>query len=575
MLKVIMTVVLVFLVGCTSTQERKMDGLEVVSSLDEIQMIEDDATAISPGILYLLMTAEIAGQRNQYGIALDSYLQAAKQVDDARIAERAAKIGLYLKDTSKTDEAVALWLKQDEKNLTARKIAAFSALRNADKTAVIEHLGKILQGDPAGFEATLLELSKVMGKEVSADFIVEVLDALSQLYPQQAIVYFVQAVLAGHLNTLDIALAKVNQALELQPGWNKARVLKAQLAAQKGDMAVAQESLESILEQTPENNRIRKMLAQVLMKAGQFDKAIAIYHGMLRAQPEDGESQFALALIFMQQNKDDEALAYLKKLVNRPRWDARASFYSGRIEYKKVNYDAALTWFDKVTQGPYAYDASMSAVSVLLKQKNFVEAESRIDRLVVNYPSEQLNIVLLKTELLVEQKHHQQAFEVLSNALEIFPEDRDLLYTRSLIAEKLDKLDVLEADLKKIILNNPEDSSALNALGYTLADRTQRYEEAETYLQKAIALKPDETVIIDSVGWLQFKKGNLPEALALLRKAFARLPESEIAVHLTEILWHMGEMEEAKKVFSEVLKESPEDEYLLKLLERIPQLIGR
>jgi Flp pilus assembly protein TadD len=174
--------------------------------------------------------------------------------------------------------------------------------------------------------------------------------------------------------------------------------------------------------------------------------------------------------------------------------------------------------------------------------------------------------------LYVEQKKHQKAFDLLTEALAKFSDNRDLLYTRSLIAEKLDKLDSLEADLKKILLKNPEDSNALNALGYTLVDRTQRYDEAELYLQKAIALRPDETVIIDSVGWLQFKKGNMEEALDLLRNAYDKLPDSEIAAHLVEVLWAKGDKKEAKQIFADSLKKSPEDEYLLKLLQRFPQL---
>lgn len=558
--------------GCVSTPEKVATEVTADSNSVETEVVKDKVTAISPKILYLLMAAEIAGQRNQYDVALEGYLQAAKEVDDARIAARAAKIGLYLKDTKKTDEAVALWLKQDENSLTARKIAVLSALRNSDKVAVVEHLSKILQEDPAGFEATLIELSKVLEKEGKAEFVFEALQDLSTLHPQQSVIFFVQALLAGQLNKLDIATEKINQALAIQPDWDKARVLQARLAAQKGDLDTAKNVLETILDENPENNRIRKMLAQVLMKAERFDDATELYQSVLRKNPDDGESQFALALILLQQKKDDEALENLKPLINKPRWDAQASFYSGRIEYKKENYAKALVWFDKVTQGFYAYDASMAAVSVLLKQKNFVEAEQRLSQLMARYPKQQLNILLLKADAFVEQKKNQQAFDVLTHALEQFPDNRDLLYTRSLIAEKLDKLDVLEADLKKILEKHPEDSSALNALGYTLADRTQRYDEAEAYLQKAMALKPDETVIIDSVGWLHFKKGNIEEALQLLRNAYKKLPESEIAAHLTEVLWVKGEKKEAKEIFTEVLKTSPEDEYLLKLLKRFPQL---
>jgi tetratricopeptide (TPR) repeat protein len=325
----------------------------------------------------------------------------------------------------------------------------------------------------------------------------------------------------------------------------------------------------------PDNEKIKKMLAQILMKMEAFDDAILLYQSTLKDRPGDGESQFAIALILLQQEKDNEAEAYLQNLVNKPAWDAQACFYIGRIEYKKEHYDKALVWFDKVTQGGYVYDASMAAVSVLLKQKDYTEAENRINELLAKFPNQHLNILLLKAEIYNEQKDHQTAFDVLSDALKQFPEHRDLLYTRSLIAEKINRMDVLESDLKKILLKNPEDAGALNALGYTLVDRTERYDEAEQYLQQAIKLQPEEAVIIDSMGWLQFKQGKPVEALKYLRNAYDKQPESEIAAHLAEVLWTMGNKGEATDVFNEALKQSPEDEFLLKFQQRFLDLKGK
>ncbi len=576
-MKWIIGLILCVLAGCTSVPEKSMSRSQQVNveSSEQLEVVKDKETAISPQVLYLLMAAEIAGQRNQYDVALEGYLQAAKHVNDPRLAERAAKIGLFLKDAKKTDEAVALWLKQDEKSLTARKIATLSALRNSDKDEAVKHLTRILLDDRAGFESTLLELTRVLEKEGKAAFVFDVLEEISISHPDQAAVFFVQALLAGQLKDLKVAGDKVDKALSLQPDWNKALILRAQLAAQGGDFVVARETLEKVLEKVPDNEKIKKMLAQILMKTEAFDDAILLYQSTLKDRPGDGESQFAIALILLQQEKDNEAEAYLQNLVNKPAWDAQACFYIGRIEYKKEHYDKALVWFDKVTQGGYVYDASMAAVSVLLKQKDYTEAENRINELLAKFPKQQLNILLLKAEIYNEQKDHQTAFDVLSDALKQFPEHRDLLYTRSLIAEKINRMDVLESDLKKILLKNPEDAGALNALGYTLVDRTERYDEAEQYLQQAIKLQPEEAVIIDSMGWLQFKQGKPVEALKYLRNAYDKQPESEIAAHLAEVLWTMGNKGEATDVFNEALKQSPEDEFLLKFQQRFLDLKGK
>lgn len=555
------------LVGCSSAPDVKdahlTDMVEKQSS--EEKKVVETPTAISPEVLYLLMTAEIAGQRDRYDIALEGYLQAAKKVKDPKIAERAAKIGLYVKNTKKTDEAIALWLKQDGNNLTARKIAVLSALRGSDKALAVSHLNALLKNDPAGFESTLLELTKVLEQEANTVFVFDALEEVANQHQDRAVVFFVQSLLASQQNKRDVAGQKVNKAIELQPNWNKALILRAQLAVQKEDFNLAVDDLNKVLKKTPENKRVKSMLGQVLVRAEKFAEAIGVYQDILKADPENGDALFSIALIYLQQKKEDKAVDYLNKLVNKPKWNTPASFYLGRVEYSKKNYAQALTWFDKANTGPYAYDAAVAAVSLQLSEKNYVDAERRIEKVEANFPKQKLNILMLKAEVFNVQKQHQKAYDILTNALKNNPDHVDLLYTRALIAEKIGKLEVLEEDLKKILLKDPNDANTLNALGYTLADRTERYKEAETYLQKAIKLKPEEAVIIDSIGWLKYKQGKLEESLVHLKNAYKKQPESEIAAHLAEVLLVMGRKQEAKILFDKALSESPEDEYLLKV----------
>jgi len=525
-------------------------------------------TDISPDVLYLLMAAEIAGQRNQYDIALDGYLQAAKKVNDARISERAAKIGLFLNNREKTDEAVSLWLKQDSNNLTARKIAVLSAFQNQNKTAAINNLNLILQQDPAGFRSTLMDVLKLQENHQNDPFIFDILDSLIQQHPKQATLFFVQGLLAGQAGQHDMALKKVNQALTLQPDWDKALILRAQLAVQTGDFELAEKSLRTILKNNPEDKRVSKMLAQILLKNKQYKSAINLYEERLKHDPADNEARFAIAAIYLQQDQPDDALVYLKELVNKPAWNSRASLYIGKIEFQKKHYNQALVWFTKVGQGPLAYDAAVATISVLLNQKNFERAKTTLEAMAKLYPKRKTNILLLKAEIYTEQGNNQKAFQILTDALKDHPKQSDLLYTRALIAEKLDRLDILESDLKKMITLYPNDARALNALGYTLVDKTQRYDEAEKYLLQAIKLQPEEAVIIDSLGWLKFKQGKWSQALEQLKIAYQKQPESEIAAHLAEVLWMMGEKSQAKKIFEQAIKKSPEDKYLLSFKQK-------
>ena len=561
--------------GCTGTIQKSDEGPVQEISVDkavERQPEVDVETDIDPDVLYYLMIAEVAGQRGQYDVALEGYMRAAREVDDPRIAERAAKIALYLKDSEKTEEAVALWLQQDPDSLVARKIAAMSAIQNEDKAASVEHLSFLLQADPAGFEKTLVELVKTAEAEGKGAFVITVLDEMVLQHPQQAELYFVQSILAMQTQDNELARKKIHQALELRPGWTKALIFQAQLLAQTGDLQQAEMLLREAVEKEPENIQIKRLLAQILIKNEEYQAATEVYQEILEQQPDDAESKYALALVYLQLKQDDQARKLLEQLADVPGWQDQASLYMGRIEAGQANIDAALVWFDRVKTGPLAFEAGINAVSVLITAKQFTQAERRLTDLKNRYPEKQLRLDLMLAELYSAQKEYQRAFDLLTVALQKNPGQRELLYTRAMVAEKLDKFDVLESDLQLLLQKNPEDANALNALGYILVDRTDRYQEAEGYLRRAIALEPDATVIIDSYGWLLFKQGETQQALVYLQRAYKQEQEGEIAAHLIEVLWVSGQHGDARDLMKQALETVEDKVPLHKLLKRIPGL---
>jgi tetratricopeptide (TPR) repeat protein len=564
----------VFLNSCASSlekpsaQEEVVEPVKIAEPKEKTQQSEAK-TAIDPDVMYMLMAAELAGQRGQYAIALEGYMEAAKRVNDPRFAERAAKIAMYMKDSNKTDEAVSLWLKQDPNNLTARKIAALSALRTGNKQAAVEHLDTVLKIDPAGFEKTALELASVLQRDGKSEFFYEVLDTLAVKNPHQAVVYFVQSLLAMEMKNNVLAEKKVQEALAIQPDWDKALIFQAQIAVFSGDLNKAKTLLKNASLKYPENDKLKKLLAQVLIKATEYEAAGEIYQGIVQANPKDVESQIALALVHLQLKRDGKAEDIFKQLLDQPEWKDQASFYLGKIEEKRGHTQKALAWFEKVTDGPLVFESAISAVSLLVKEKRFEEADARLNLLSSQFPKQKLRIILMRAGLYGQQEQYEKAFNLLTEALADQPDQKDLLYTRALMAERINKPDVLEADLKKILAKYPDDAEALNALGYSLLDNANRYAEAEKYLQHALKLQPDEAVIMDSFGWLQFKMGKLEQALGYLERAYAKQQESEIAAHLAEVLWALGRKEEAKKIFNRAIKKAPEDEYLMDFQKRI------
>jgi tetratricopeptide (TPR) repeat protein len=554
--------ILFSLVGCTVTPEKSPEATGELVQQEVITTELEHNAIIDEEVLYLLMTAELAGQRNEYYLAMDAYLQAAKRVDDPRIAERAVKIGLFLKDEKRTREALNVWLQKDGSNLSARKFALLLAVKNQDYATSIESLRVLLRSDPAGFEASLLEMLKIFEKENRLEFAYKVLEDLNKQRPQQAELLFVQAVYASVLPDNALAQEKIAQVLQLQPDWSRAIVFQAQLAGRAGDLQKARSFLEKAVKQSPDDVQLRKLLIEMLINTNALDDAIRFCQKVLEDKPDDAESLFSLSMIYLQRNQFEKAENSLEKLLAKPDWHAQASYYLGKLEIERHRPEKALAWFDKVGEGNYAFDADFSAVSLLLSQKRLEQVESRILSMESKYPDQKLRIMMIKAELYNLQGEYQRAFDELAVALQDAPDNRDLLYAQALVAEHINKLDVLEADLQKIILKNPNDVGALNALGYTLTDKTTRYDEAEGYLNRALKLQPDEAVIVDSYGWLQFKLGKLDVALEYLRKAYSKAAENEIAAHISEVLWLMGSEKEAKEFFDNVYRKSPDDEYL-------------
>ncbi|MGZ8225078.1 MAG: tetratricopeptide repeat protein [Methylococcaceae bacterium] len=567
-------ITLVLLNGCASSPEKLNASEKAAAPVKAVEPIaktqpKEAQTSIDPDVLFMLLTAELAGQRGQYDIALEGYMEAAKRVSDPRFAERATMIAMYLKDKDKTNEAVSLWLRQDAKNDTARKIAALSALREGNKSAALEHLDTLLKADPAGFEKAVLELATVLQKENKTTAVYDVLDALALKHPNQSMIYYVQSLLALQMNDKNLAEIKIQKALIVQPDWSKALILQAQIAIFSGDLNKAKTLLKNASFKHPDDEKIKKLLAQVLIKSGSYEEAGNVYQELVLANPKDIESQFALGLVYLQLDQDDQAEDVFKKLLEQPEWKYQASFYLGKIEEKRENLKKALAWFDGVSDGAFAFEASISAISLLAKDKQFDEAELRLDQLHAKFPKQKLRILLVQAELYNQQKKYEQAFKLLTAALVEMPDDDNLLYTRALMAERIGRSDILEADLKKILTKNPDNAEALNALGYSLVSKPDRYVDAERYLLHALRLKPDEPVIMDSYGWLQFKMGYPAKALDYLQRAYAKQKESEIAAHLAEVLWALGRKDDAKKLFNKAIKSSPEDEYLLDFEQRI------
>ncbi|MGR8951734.1 MAG: tetratricopeptide repeat protein [Gammaproteobacteria bacterium] len=569
-------VALIVLNGCAGSPEKQQESptpaapkTTLKEELPKKSESKTEKTEIDQDVLFMLMSAEIAGQRGQFDLAYEGYMEAAKRVKDPKAAERAAMIAMYLKDAKKLKKSLALWLKKDPQNLTARKLSLLASLKDGEQQKSQEHLAVILDGDPAGFENTMLELANALQSEGKIQLVYDALDGLAAKRPNQAVIYYLQSVIAMQMKNQQLAEKKIAEALRLQPDWDKALAFQAQIALLTGDVPKAVGVLKSVHQKYPDNQKIGKMLTQVLIKAGEYDEAGKVYQKLVENDPKDFESWIALALVHMQLDRDNEAEDIFKKLLDENQWQDQARFYLGKLEEKRENKKKALSWYDQVKEEPFSFEAAISAINLLAHDKQYEEAVLRLQVLKGKYPKEKTRVTLMEAELLNKQKRYREAYDVLTAALAEQPDSKELLYTRALIAERIDKMDVLESDLKKILQQDSDNAEALNALGYTLLSFPSRLGEAEQYLEHALALQPDEPVILDSYGWLLFKQGKAEKALEYLQRAYEKQQENEIAAHLAEVLWALGRKDEARKLFGKAYKAAPDDEYLLDFKRRV------
>lgn len=525
-------------------------------------------------IVYWVLVGELAGQRSHYDIALDHYLQAARLSRDPRIAERASQIALFVKKYPEAIESVSIWLEREPRNAVARRMAALLYLKEGKRDQAVAQMKVLLTLPDADLENTLIELVRVLGGEVPERDAAEFMNALLRASPGMAELHFAAALLAANQGEFQRALSETEEALKLQPDWNQARVLQAQVMAQMGDSAAAMDMIRRALKRDPDNARLRLIYSQFLIKAGDIEGARRELAYVVAREPGNQDARFGLGLALIDLGQLDAARREFARLATSAKWRVQAYFYLGLIDARKGRLSEAVGWFDRVTTGPNEFDARVNTITALISLGRLKEARTRLADVRKRFPNESVRLYLLEAELLSKNRDYEDAFKLLTEALEEMPGQSDLLYARALVAENLGRFEVLEADLRQVLAKNPDDPNALNALGYSLAERGERLDEAKGYLDRAIRLKPDDPAILDSYGWLQYRLGNYAEALEYLRRAYAKVQDPEIASHLVEVLMESGKRQEAKKILREAWKKAPEHEDLQRIKARYPDLLA-
>jgi tetratricopeptide (TPR) repeat protein len=516
-------------------------------------------------ILYQFLLAEIAAQRGQLGFSAGAYLDLAKSTRDPRIVRRATEIAFHARQYDAALEAARLWLSIEPDSQQARQMHSTLLLASGRIDELAGSLARDLAAEGPRAGEVLMRFMRAFVRYPDRLAIQRLFDQLTQPYLGLAEARFVRAQAAAGAGDADRARSEIDRALELRPSWDLAALFKAELLP-KG--AAQLEYLQTWLAANPDAQEVRLGYARALVSDKRYDVARTEFRRLLSANPDNPDILYAVGILSLQVNDAAEAEQQLKRFVDVGRGDLNpARFYLGQIADQAGRAEEALRWYDQVAAGEHAVSAKVRAAQILLRQNKLDEARERLATARANAPGE-IRLLVAEAQLLRDAGRHAEAFAFLAQALEVQPDQPDILYETALAAEKLGHVEVLERHLRRLIVLKPDSAQAYNALGYSFADRNMRLEEAAQLIDKALSLAPDDPFILDSKGWLLFRQGKSVAALETLQKAYAQKADAEIAAHIGEVLWALGRPNEAMSVWREASKAHPTNEALAGTIKR-------
>ena len=520
-------------------------------------------------LVYLLMLAEIAAQKGQLSLSVAAYLKATTLTNDPKIAERATRVASFARDYKSAMLSAERWAKLQPQKLDVQHSLIILYLRNnqidkamisADKVIALTEKKKV-----QGFS----HLVALLSNEANKKAVLELMDRVVAKYKTRPQAWFAHARLALQFKKDDRALVMVSKAIKLKPDYEVAQALLARILMVQGKTDKALATMAGLVKAHPDSVAHRSSYARLLAIAKRYDRALIEFKKVLKKQPGNNDIVYAIALLTLEQSKLKESERNFKKLLSRKNRVFESYYYLGGIAEKRKQYKQAIRWYKKVRHGKNRLAANIRVAQLLAKQGKMKQARQYLHSLDRSDKSRAVRLYTVEIDILSKAGKYGAAMQVANQSLKQYIDDPDLLYARSLLAEKVNDLEQAEKDLKSILQREPNNVHALNALGYTLADRTTRYKEAYNYILKAYKLSPEEPAVLDSMGWVLYRMGKWPEAIKHLRKALALLQDDEIAAHLGEVLWVSGKQKEARKVWSRALKSVPESTHIRNAMKRL------
>ena len=555
--------------SCVATTQAIDDTLKTVSvASNETQSepIDQQIKPIAIDTLYDLLVGDVALGRNQFKIALDNYSRQARLTADKEVIALAHRIAEYVRDQAVQLEMALLWVDTSPDDPEAHKAALQAYLNQGDALTALTHASWLYQ-----YHNDLDSLLLVTTTFDSPSQIASLIDPVKKLpfsREKQAITHLLTAVLEQKLGQLKDAERNARAFLAAVPADQRGLLLLSQLLHQQNRSDESIELLIDALKDKPNNRPLRLQYARFLA-TNTPKKAITQFEILRDDNPKDQEVNFLLALMQLSHGDIAAAENLFEQASAKPSLRSDAQYHLGAISEQKGDISGAMSRYTQVRFGRNYLAAASRLSALLAKHRSMSQAQQYLQRMRSSQPTQAVILFQVESNLLLNAQKPSQALVVLSSGLDYFPNDPQLLYARSMVAEQQDDFVLAEQDLRAILAQDQNNATVLNALGYTMILHTDRREEAFELITKAYQLEPKDPSIIDSMGWALFKLGKTEQALDFLKQAFEIMPDPEIAAHLGEVHWTLDNRKDASIIWQQGLQSTPDHKGIINTMLRL------
>ncbi|SCX03235.1 Tetratricopeptide repeat-containing protein [Nitrosomonas eutropha] len=566
-MNVILTILLATLLGVAGCTQLPKTGNKVMGD-SEAPENAAPVTELTADLLFDFLQGEIALQRNQPGVAVESFIRMAKETRDPGIAEHATDIALRARRFDNAREAIDLWATLEPNSIQAHQAAVALFVATGQLNKVRPHIERLLVLEPETVDKAFMQLNKLLSHHPDKEAVLKLIRQLAAPYPDLPEAHFAVSQAAWVARQFKSASEAMSQALKLRPEWEMAAVHQGQIL-QKIDTDKAQAFYSQYLDRFPRANDMRIAYIRMLMEEKEFDRGREQFQKLEQANPSNPDIALAIGLLSAELDDLENAEKYFKRALQLGFEDADTIHFNlGRI-YEISQRDAqAMDAYQKVASGDRYIPAHVRYAYLLAKRDSVVAARHYLKTIQVSDERQRTQLLISEAQLLRDNNDFRGAYDLLDAYLRKYPEQVELLYDRALMADKIGKLDVLERDLRRLIQLKPDNAHAYNALGYSLAERGEQLPEALALVQKAIELSPDDPYILDSLGWVYYRMGDPRKGIKYIKLAFDTRSDPEIAAHYGELLWVSGARQDAEKIWQTALEDHPENELLLDTIRR-------